>query len=131
MTRKIYFRTAAALFALAAGCSAIGGDPKENEVRAGVALVRRTLDDTKRSPAAGMAFASTAEQGGSVLSYIAASLPDGAKFTCYLEGGEKKPYCVSIRPGAAPGEYVIEGYGAAVDKPIVVETAVVGMPKRP
>ena len=101
MTIKIYFRTAAALLALAAGCSAIGGDPKENEVRAGAALVRRTLDATKQSPAAGMAFASTAEQGGSVLSYIAASLPDGAKFTCYLEGGEKKPYCVSIRPGAA------------------------------
>lgn len=116
---------------LAAGCSRLGGDPKEAEVREGVALVQRLLNGTRRNMMAGLAFASQSEQGGGALSYVAANLSENAKFTCYVENAPNRPYCVSIRRGAAPNEFIIEGYGQSLEKPIVVEKAVVGMPPRP
>lgn len=128
---KISSWTAAAFLVLTSACARLGGDPKEAEVRKAVALAARRLNDTKHNMVAGMSFASLSEQGGGALSYIAATLPDNAKFTCYVEAPARQSYCVTLRPGNAANVIIIEGYGQSADKPILVETATVGMPSPP
>jgi len=112
-----------------AGCSEPAGDPKEKEVVKAVARVKSLINSTATNPMAALSLASMAEQGGTIISYIAASLPDNETFTCYIEGPRPQPYCVVIRGGAVPGEYIIEGYGAGVDKPVVSEKALASMPR--
>ena len=115
---------------LLSGCGETVVDPKEREVIQGVARVKSLIDSTATNMLAALSLASLAEQGGTIMSYIAASLPDNETFTCYIEGPRPQPYCVMIRSGTTPGEYVIEGYGAGVDKPLASAKALVSMPKR-
>ena len=113
-----------------AGCSEPAGDPKEKEVIQGVARVKSLINSTATNQMAALSLASLAEQGGTIISYIAASLPDNETFTCYIEDSRPRPYCVTIRSGATPGEFVIDGYGANIDKPVASEKAVATMPGR-
>lgn len=112
---------------LVAGCG-LAGDPKEREVRDGAAWARRMLARTQTDTAAGLSFASIMEGGGDVFSYLAASMPDGAAFTCFE--AEPKPYCVAVKTGASEQELVIEGYGQDLSKPLVSERVSVGLRPR-
>jgi len=113
-----------------AGCGETVIDPREKAVIQGVARVKSLIASTATNPMAALSLASAAEQGGTIVTYIAASLPDNADFTCYSEGPRPRPYCVTIRGGAVAGEYVIEGYGQSVDKPVASATAFASTPKR-
>jgi len=113
-----------------AGCGETMVDPKEKAVVQGVARVRALINSTATNPMAALSLASMAEQGGTIINYIAASLPDNEDFNCYIEGPPPKPYCVIIRSGAKSGEYLIEGYGAGIDKPVASEKALAATPKR-
>ena len=115
---------------IVAGCGEPAGDPREKEVVKGVARVKSLINSTATNPMAALSLASMAGQGGNIVSHIAASLPDNETFTCYIEGPRPQPYCVVIRSGAAPGEYLIEGYGASIDKPVASEKALAASPKR-
>jgi len=112
------------------GCGEPVADPKEKEVVKGVARAKSLINSTASNPMAALSLASMADQGGTIISYIAASLPDNETFTCYIEGARPRPYCVTVRNGPGAGEYVIEGYGAGIDKPLATATAVATMPKR-
>jgi len=127
----IPIRTVALIIAcILAGCGDSVVDPREGAVSRGVARAKSLIDRTATNPMAALSLASSAEQGGTIISYIAASLPDDETFTCYIEGPRPQPYCVTIRSGAAPGEYIIEGYGQNIDKPVVTEKALSTLPRR-
>ncbi len=98
-------------------------DPREDEVRRAVNQVKTLIDSTATNAMAAMSLSSMAEQGGTITTFIAASLPERATFTCFHEGPQPKAWCVWLRRGAAPNEYLIEGYGSALDKPLVQEKA--------
>ncbi len=98
-------------------------DPREDEVRRAVNQVKALIDSTATNAMAAMSLSSMTEQGGTITTFIAASLPERATFTCFHEGPKPKDWCVWLRRGAAPNEYLIEGYGAALDKPLVQEKA--------
>jgi hypothetical protein len=108
---------------LAACDSGPAADPREDEVRRAVSQVKTLIDSTATNAMAAMSLSSMAEQGGTITTFIAASLPERATFTCFHEGTKPKAWCVLLRRGAAPNEYLIEGYGAALDKPMVQEKA--------
>lgn len=130
MLRSAIHIPALTIVVLLSGCSETVVDPKEREVIQGVARVKSLIDSTATNMMAALSLASSAEQGGTIITYIAASLPENENFTCYVEGPHPRPYCVTIRSGAAPGEYVIEGYGQSVDEPVASATALASMPKR-
>ena len=98
------------------------GDARVRDVTHSVDFAERMLEKTKTDSMANLAFASAAEQGGSVIIYLTANMagPDG--FAPYVWMGPPAPYSVVIRPGAAPGEYVIEGYTAETNKPSATVT---------
>ena len=95
------------------GCGDAHVRPVENSVN----YAKQMLEKTKTDPMANLAFSSSAEQGGSVITYLAANISDPDGFASYVWMGPPAPYTVVIRPGAAPGEYVIEGYTAETNKP--------------
>jgi len=130
MLRSLIRLLSLSMVVVLAGCGEPAGDPREKEVIRGVARVKSLINSTATNPMAALSLASLAEQGGTIISYISASLPDNETFTCYVEGPRPQPYCVTIRNGAAPGEYVIEGYGAGIDKPLASEKVLASPPKR-
>jgi hypothetical protein len=105
-------------------------DPREDEVRRAVGQVKSLIDSTATNPMVAMSLASMAEQGGTITTFIAASLPERATFTCFHEGPQPKAWCVLLRRGASPNDYLIEGYGAALDKPLVQEKTVATAARR-
>lgn len=115
-----------------AGCG-IGpaADPREAEVRRAVSQVKSLIDGTATNPMAAISYFSMKEQGGTITTFIAASLPEQPGFSCFHEGPSPKAWCVRLSSGAAPNEFLIEGYGEAVDKPLVQERATVSMGRRP
>lgn len=115
---------------IVAGCGDSIVDMKEKEVIQGVARVKSLVNSTARNPMAALSLASMAESGGSIITYVVASLPDNETFTCYIDSPRPQPYCVTIRGGAAPGEYIIEGYGASTNKPLASGKAQVSLPKQ-
>lgn len=120
----------AAILATLLGCSGATADPKEREVVLGVGRVKALINSTAISPMAALSLASLAEQGGTIISFIAASLPDNESFTCYIEGPLPQPYCVTVQPGPMPGEYLITGYGQDIGKPIASDRAIATTPRR-
>lgn len=105
-------------------------DPREDEVRRAVGQVKSLIDSTATNPMASISFFAMAEQGGTITNFIAASLPDQPSFTCFHEGPKPKAWCVWLRRGSAPNEYLIEGYGAALDKPLIQERATASFARR-
>lgn len=126
---KIYSALLAVLSLLGCGAN-MENKAKEQEVLRGVNFVKSLIDRTATDPVAAMSLGSLAETGGSMIHYVAASMPENAKFTCYIENVAPKPYCVLIKPGAKPGEYIIEGYGETVDRLLATEKAVSFAPKQ-
>ena len=98
------------------------GDARVRDVDNSVNFAKRMLERTKTDPIALLSFASSAEQGGNVITYLTANLADPAGFVPYVWRGPPDPYSVVIRPGSAPGEYVVEGYTAETNKPSRTET---------
>jgi hypothetical protein len=108
----------------AAGC---GGGGEEERLQRGVRFAKITLERAGTDPMASLALASAEETGGDAVSYIVASLPDqDPVFTSYERERPTRPWTVVVRAGAAPRQYVIEGYGTDLAKPLVTETVAVG-----
>ncbi len=118
------------LLAACGGKNPFSEDPKERAVKDGVKWAARTLNRTQHDMASLLSYAATVEQGGSPVTYLAANMPDGAAFTCYEYRSAPKTYCVVIQDGPAEGGFTVQGYGAALDKPIAEETAQLGRPRR-
>jgi hypothetical protein len=98
------------------------GDARVRDVENSVDFAKRMLERTKTDPVAILSFSSSAELGGNVITYITANLADPAGFAPYVWMGPPAPYSVVIRPGDAPGEYVVEGYTAKTNNPFKTET---------
>jgi hypothetical protein len=79
---------------------------------------------------AALSLGSIIEGGGTFLTYVAANLPDDAKFTCYESGPPSKPYCVYVNAASNGAEAVVDGYGRDVKRPIFHETVAVGLKPR-
>lgn len=105
-------------------------DPREDEVRRAVGQVKTLIESTATNAMAAMSLSSMAEQGGTITTFIAASLPERATFTCFHEGPKPKAWCVWLRRGATPSEYLIEDYGEALDKPLVQDKAIATAARR-
>jgi hypothetical protein len=108
------------LFGLAflLGCS----DSRARNVENSVDNAKRLLEKAKTNPIAKASFASAVGQGGDVTAYLAANMAGPEGYAPYVWNGPAAPYSVVIRLGSAPGEYVIEGYGANADKPSTTAT---------
>ena len=118
----VVWRMAAAFAVLGLGFLLGCGDARVQDVTRSVDFAKRMLEKTKTDALANLSFASSAEQGGSVITYLAANMADPDGFAPYVWLGPPVSYSVVIRPGSAPGEYVIEGYAAETNQPSRTET---------
>lgn len=103
------------------------GSGEGDRLQRGVRYAKITLEKAGTNPMAALALQSAEETGGDAVSYIVASLPgQNPVFTSYERGRPSRPWTVVIRPGEGPRQYVIEGYGQDLGKPLYAETVRLG-----
>jgi hypothetical protein len=104
-------------FALLSGCSG----SREAQLEQGFATVTAIMERAGNDYASFIAYQSAIETGGTVITYITANLPPGDSVLNGLKletGRPSRPWTIVIRAGKGPGDYVIDGYGKALDKPL-------------
>lgn len=118
IARRLFVVMAVSSLGFLLGC----GDARVRPVENSVNYAKQMLEKTKTDPMANLAFASSTELGGSVISYLSANISDPDGFASYVWMGPPAPYTVVIRPGVAQGEYIIEGYAGETNKPSATVT---------
>lgn len=112
-----------------AACS----DPKQKQVESlerSVEQVARVLGDASRNPTAAAALQSNLEGGGTLLSYLAASLPDN--FTTRITAGKPAvAWSIAVRDGQGQYDVIVEGYGDDLGQPLMTRNAKTGPPPMP
>lgn len=97
------------------------GNPQREKLDRGVAFAARHFREATRNPAAAAALGSITETGGTLTTYIYASMPDKADLPRFNEGSPSEPWSIALR--AFEGDKVIiEGYGDSLNRPLVAET---------
>ena len=110
----------------AAGCSR-----KKSELEDGFQFARLMLLNTGKDPLAAGSLASIQDMGGHPVDYITACLPEKPRFSNYEKEKPTQPWSVVVKLGRRPREYVIEGYGDDLSKPLMEETILIGeMPRQ-
>jgi hypothetical protein len=87
----------------------------------GMAFARARFLAISRNPLAAMVFGSNVEQGATLSAYLAAEMPDNADLPRYQDGGPAGPWGIALRALGAD-TVLIEGYGEALEGPILVDT---------
>lgn len=101
-------------------------DSKLDGLKSDVDTVKAILDSTGANPMAAESYAAAMETGGNIITYIAVNLPPESFKHSKLESGRPtRPWSVVIISGAAENEYVIEGYGEDISRPVYVQKAMV------
>ena len=119
--RWILLFTLAAALPAATGCSR-----KKADLKDGFQFARVMLLNTGKDPLAAGSLASIQEVGGHPVDYIIACLPDEPHFSNYEKEEPRKAWSVVVKLGKRPREYVIEGYGHDLGKPLMEETILIG-----
>ena len=111
---------------LCAGCLAACGDAekdqKQQQLEQAVGQVTRIINDTSRNTMASAALQSTLEGGGTLVTYVATSLPE--KFTHRITMDRPTAaWSIVLRMPANATEATVEGYGSDLKKPLFTRTA--------
>ena len=117
MNRSYGTFVAVLLVAAVCGC----GKPDKEKMELGVNFVCSTLDAANKNPLASASSGSMVEMGGTVFTYLAATAPESHDLPPFTAAPEK-PWSVVVKPGPGPNEYVVEGYGVDLAKPLVART---------
>jgi hypothetical protein len=114
------------LFAVLA-CSA---PPEQQRLERGMAFARRNLELATTSPMYNMTLVSLAQMGGGVSDYLYAVMKEETDVADFYDGVPEKPWSIGLR-SIGMARIVVEGYGASLAKPILVDTVVVKPPPAP
>ena len=102
---------------LAHGCA----ESNRSRLQRGVDLATSSLEDVGRNPLAAASFASLMDQGGTVMSYIAANMPDDTNLPNFTSEMPTQTWTVLVKPGPGQNDYIIEGYGTDLTKPVITD----------
>lgn len=105
------------------------GPGKEEKVRNGVMYATRALQQAGANPFSRATYQGIVGRGGNPADFIKTTLPKkDPPFDSFEYNNPSHAYTVVIRPGTDPGEYFIEGYGADLKKPLMVDSVVIDIP---
>ena len=108
-----------ALSLFIAGC----GNPDREKLDYGVGYAKRTIESVNRNPMAAMSLYSIADQGGSLVDYLAANAPESAASRLpHLENNTPTQPWTVVLSWSSPTNVLIQGYGTDLAKPLVTET---------
>lgn len=101
------------------------GNSRERELAYGVTVVKEIIEGAGRSPVVAKSLGAP-EEGNLILWYVLQTLPpDGGALRNFKLDRIKpsRPWAVVIRQGGGPRDFVVEGYGESLAKPLYTETA--------
>lgn len=109
----------AALVLILSGC-----DSRRNNLEQGVRYAKRAFQRVNTNALDTSAFQSNADMGGSLLTFLTASLPENSDLPPFSEGSPSKPWSVVIRHEDDSDKIVIEGFGDDLSTPLMREEVV-------
>ena len=120
-------RPMATLLVLLLGACA---NPQREKLDRGMVFARRQFIDATRNPMAALALGSNIESGGTLATYLAASMPENADLPPFQDGRPAEPWSVALR-AVGTDTILIEGFGDALEHPLTVDTVVMRPSHRP
>ncbi|MBI1723306.1 MAG: hypothetical protein HYR48_05300 [Gemmatimonadetes bacterium] len=100
-------------------------NPSRDRLERGVRFAKSRFQDTSRDPFAAAALGGQAEMGGSLLTYLASTIPDNADLPRYDAERPSQAWTVVLR-ATADRLVIIEGYGEDLARPLITDTARLG-----
>lgn len=118
--------------ALSAGLLALWAcaNPSRDRLERGVRFAKAQFQDTGRNPFAAAALGGQAEMGGTLLTYLASTIPDNADLPRYDAERPSQAWTVVLR-ATQDRLVIIEGYGEDLARPLITDTARLGPPPQP
>jgi hypothetical protein len=113
--------TLCGVMVLVSGC----GNPERDKLERGVRFAKRTLEEVNRNPLASVSFSSQAELGGSLVTYLAANVPDNPSMLPRFDNDEPSTNWTVVLSWASETNVLIQGFGTDLTKPLVTATAYV------
>ena len=106
------------------------GNADREKLDRGVEYAKRTIESANRNPIAAISLYSTAEQGGSLVSYLAANASerDAASLPSFENDKPTKQWTV-VLSWSNPTNVLIQGYGTDLATPLVTATVQLKPPK--
>lgn len=115
---------AALLLLLATACS----NPNQDKLERGMAFAKGRFSEIGRNPIATAAFGSNVGSGGSLTSYLAASMPENADFPQFQDNQPVGPWSIALRL-VGSDTVLIMGYGESTATPMKTDTVIITPPR--
>lgn len=104
------------------------GSSRDRDLADGVAAVKAILERAGKNYADSVALQSALETGGTVVSYVSVNLAPGDSPLRRLKLAMNRPttpWTIVIKEGDGARDYVIEGYGEDLQRPLHVERVLI------
>jgi hypothetical protein len=122
--RMLYLLSCLLILFVVFGCT----DERETKLKRGIGFMRGLTSANPADQLAAAHYQATTPEGIIMLYHV--SLPaDGSYPGAYSDRQSLQPWSILVLPGNKENSLIIEGYGEALAKPIIVEEIV--FPKRP
>ena len=105
---------------VAAGCGG-GDDPDQARLERGMAWAVEQLHATGTNPMAAASFREIRDMGGTLVTYVTASMADNADMPPFASNAPISPWSVVLRQ-LDDGRVVVEGYGESLSEPMAADT---------
>lgn len=107
-----------------------GPDPRQAKVDAGVVFAHRTFARVGTDAMTALSLGSIAEQGGTLVDFLAANAPEGLDLPSITMERPSAPWSIALREIDGPA-VIIEGYGDSLSRPYRVDTVPLRRVARP
>jgi hypothetical protein len=93
-------------------------------------FARRQFVETGSNPVAAVVLGSTIEGGGTLSTYLVASMPEHADLPPFADGLPSGPWSIALRQVGAD-TIIVEGFGEGTDHPLLADTVLMRPRHRP
>lgn len=114
-------RSAPAILLLGLASCGPHTDPRLAKLDAGMAFAHRTFARVNTDAVTAISLGTTIEQGGGLVTFLAANAPENLELPPINDGGPSGPWSLAVRQIAGPA-VVIEAYGDSLDRPLKADT---------
>ena len=96
-------------------------DEREAKIHKGVKFAKQRFEMINTDRMTRLTFNEIIEMGGTLKTYVTASIDDFSKHPNYDDTNPTQPWTIVLKQGEVSNILIIEGYGEKLDEPIYIE----------